>query len=91
VALECRLRDSLQVGEGTMLFGDVVHLHVDRSVWRNGRIDTALLRPVGRLSGMTYCTVDDIYRLELPEDVRAAVDDYEIRGGEPELQKEDAP
>jgi flavin reductase (DIM6/NTAB) family NADH-FMN oxidoreductase RutF len=84
VALECTLRDSIQMGEGTMLFGDVVHMRVAEAVWRDGRIDPALLQPVGRLSGMNYSTVREVYRLELPDLVRSAAADYDVRGGAPD-------
>jgi flavin reductase (DIM6/NTAB) family NADH-FMN oxidoreductase RutF len=81
VALECRLRRLLEMGEGTMAFGDVLHVHVERSVWRDGRVDPTLLRPVGRLSAPYFTTVSDVYSLELPADVRRRADDYSIRGG----------
>jgi flavin reductase (DIM6/NTAB) family NADH-FMN oxidoreductase RutF len=81
VALECRLRKLLEMGEGTMAFGDVLHVHVDRSVWRDGRVDPKLLAPVGRLSGTSYTTVSDVYRLEIPEEIRRQVEDYRIQGG----------
>jgi flavin reductase (DIM6/NTAB) family NADH-FMN oxidoreductase RutF len=81
VALECRLRKLLEMGEGTMAFGDVLHVHVDGSVWRDGRIDPTLLAPVGRLSGVNYTTVTDIYRLDIPEEIQRRVEDYGIQGG----------
>lgn len=81
VALECRLRQLLKMGEGTMVFGDVLHVHVDHSVWREGRVDPTLLRPVGRLSAPYFATVSDVYSLDLPEDVKQRVEDYTIRGG----------
>ncbi|HEV3319168.1 MAG TPA: flavin reductase family protein [Solirubrobacteraceae bacterium] len=81
VALECRLRQLLEMGQGTMAFGDVLHVHVDRSVWRDGHVDPTLLRPVGRLSGLDYTTVSDVYSLELPADVRRRAGDYSIHGG----------
>jgi flavin reductase (DIM6/NTAB) family NADH-FMN oxidoreductase RutF len=83
VALECRLRQLLEMGEGTMAFGDVLHIHVERSVWREGRVDATLLRPVGRLSAPHYTTVADVYSLELPADVKQRAGDYTIRGGPP--------
>jgi flavin reductase (DIM6/NTAB) family NADH-FMN oxidoreductase RutF len=81
VALECRLRQLLQIGEGTMVFGDVLHVHVERSVWREGRVDPELLRPVGRLSAPYFSTVSEVYSLDLPEDVKQRMGDYTIRGG----------
>jgi flavin reductase (DIM6/NTAB) family NADH-FMN oxidoreductase RutF len=81
VALECRLRQILEIGEGTMAFGDVLHVHVEQSVWRDGGVDPTLLRPVGRLSGLDYTTVTDVYQLGLPENMRGRASDYRIRGG----------
>lgn len=81
VALECRLREIVEMGEGTMAFGDVLHVHVDRSVWRAGRVDPTLLRPVGRLGAPHLTTVAEVYSLELPAKVRARRGDYGIRGG----------
>jgi flavin reductase (DIM6/NTAB) family NADH-FMN oxidoreductase RutF len=81
VALECRLRQELEMGEGTMVFGDVLHIHVERSVWRDGRVDPTLLRPVGRLSAPYFATVSEVYSLDLPEDVKQRASDYTIRGG----------
>lgn len=81
VSLECRVRHILEMGEGTLVFGDVLHIHVKRSVWRNERVDHELLRPVGRLSGLAYATVKDVYRLEMPEWVEEEVGDYRIQEG----------
>jgi flavin reductase (DIM6/NTAB) family NADH-FMN oxidoreductase RutF len=81
VALECRLRQIIEMGEGTMAFGDVLHVHIDRSVWRDGRVDPTLLRPVGRLGAPHLATIAEVYSLELPADVSARARDYSIRGG----------
>jgi flavin reductase (DIM6/NTAB) family NADH-FMN oxidoreductase RutF len=63
VALECRLRELVQMGEGTIVFGDVVHVHVARAVWREGAVDPALLRPLARLGGDRYAAVTDAFTL----------------------------
>jgi flavin reductase (DIM6/NTAB) family NADH-FMN oxidoreductase RutF len=81
VALECRLRKLLEMGEGTIAFGDVLHVHVDRSVWKEGRVDPRLLAPVGRLSGTSYTSVTDVYQLDIPEQIKQHVEDYRIQGG----------
>jgi len=39
------------------VFGDVVRIHVDESVLRDGRVDPKLLQPVGRLGGSGYVDV----------------------------------
>lgn len=73
-ALECRLHREITVGTGTMVFGEVVYLHVAAEVWRDGRVDPELLRPVGRLSGSMYATMGTFVKMPRPawEDVRAA-------------------
>ncbi|MEU4620098.1 flavin reductase family protein [Actinoplanes sp. NPDC023801] len=48
--LECELVDVHPVGNGNIVVGRVVHVHVDREVWRDGRVDSRLLDPVLRLS-----------------------------------------
>lgn len=71
-ALECRVRKTLSMGNGTMVFGQVVHIHVADEVWRDGRVAPDLLRPVGRLSGSDYTFVEAVHRLPRPsvDDVR---------------------
>lgn len=65
-ALECRLRDILSIGNGNMVFGDVVHVHVDDAIWSDGRIDPELLEPVGRLAGWNYAPLRDVVRIPRP-------------------------
>lgn len=56
-ALECKLIRIVSLGNGNMVFGDVVAIHVDEGVLVDGRVDPDLLKPVGRLSGGGYTTV----------------------------------
>lgn len=65
-ALECRLRSVLRMGNGHMVFGDVVAVHVADRVWRDGRVDMAALEPVGRLSGAQYLLDGRVHRLPRP-------------------------
>lgn len=65
-ALECQLRQVLSVGNGNMVFGDVVHVHVDDDVWVDGRVDPGRLQPVGRLSGSNYAAITDVFKLPRP-------------------------
>lgn len=73
-ALECRLREELVMGNGTMVFGDVLRVHVADEVWREGRVSPDLLQPVGRLAGSGYTLVDEIVHLARPswDDLREA-------------------
>jgi len=50
-----------------LIFGEVVHIHVDPSVWRNGRVDPTLLDPVCRLSGSGYAALGVHHRLVIPK------------------------
>jgi flavin reductase (DIM6/NTAB) family NADH-FMN oxidoreductase RutF len=48
--LECVLDQIVPVGNGNLVIGRVVHVHVDPSIWRDGRLAVDLLEPVVRLS-----------------------------------------
>jgi flavin reductase (DIM6/NTAB) family NADH-FMN oxidoreductase RutF len=47
---ECVLVEVVPVGNGNIVIGRVVHVHVDPSIWRDRRIAPDLLDPVVRLS-----------------------------------------
>lgn len=64
--LECRAVDEVQVGNGNLMIGEVVHVHVATDVWREGRVDPQLLDPVCRLSGSLYAGLGEITRLPRP-------------------------
>ncbi|MFA9432284.1 flavin reductase family protein [Egicoccus sp. AB-alg2] len=70
--LECRLVEEVRAGNGHLVVGEVVHLHVDPSAWRDGRIDPVLLDPVCRLAGTRYATLGEVFQLPRPRwaDVR---------------------
>lgn len=73
-AMECRLRQVLEIGTGRMIFGDVVRIHVADELWDDdGAIPPERLDPVGRLGGSAYVLVDDVRRLARPtwQDVRS--------------------
>lgn len=57
VHLECRLRHELDLGGGIMVVGEVVHIHVDQRVLRDGTADPELLRPLARLGHVGYATL----------------------------------
>lgn len=66
--LECRVRDVIELGGGTLLVvGDVVAIHVEESVLDGTRIDNDALRAVGRMAGNTY--VDTRARFEVSRPV----------------------
>lgn len=65
-AFECRVRSILEMGNGNMVFGDVVMVHVRDDVYVNGRIDPAALAPLARLGGSAYGHIRDIFKLPRP-------------------------
>jgi flavin reductase (DIM6/NTAB) family NADH-FMN oxidoreductase RutF len=66
VALECTLYDSMEVGGSTLLFGEVVHAHVDDDLLVDGKLDVTKLDATGRLAGGYYATTRDRFHLERP-------------------------
>lgn len=71
-AMECTLRQVLEIGNGRMAFGDVVRIHTDDDLWVDGEIPPERLDAVGRLGGSAYQVLDGVERHDRPswEDVR---------------------
>jgi flavin reductase (DIM6/NTAB) family NADH-FMN oxidoreductase RutF len=70
--LECRLVQVVPAGNGNIVIGRVRHMHVDPSVWADGRVDPARYDPVCRLAGTGYATLGEVFKLPRPrwEDVQ---------------------
>lgn len=66
-ALECRLVETLAIGNGTMFFGEVVWFHADARVMDGHRVNARALDPVARLGGPLYTPLGDIFRLVRPD------------------------
>jgi flavin reductase (DIM6/NTAB) family NADH-FMN oxidoreductase RutF len=68
VNMECKLRQIIEFGNqpmaGNLVLGDIVCIHLDEKVYKQGHIDVDVLQPVGRMGGFWYSTVKD--RFELP-------------------------
>lgn len=61
-ALECRVSQIIDLGDpatASVVFGDVLRIHVANEVLDGTRIDHAALRAVGRIAGVTYVTTAD--------------------------------
>lgn len=66
-SFECTLDDIVSKGNGNMVFGKVELAHVDDGLFVDGRIDPAILKPVGRLAGSYYSDASEgLFRLERP-------------------------
>lgn len=73
-ALECRVTQILQpvgldgeAADSWMVFGQVVAIHIDDSIIRDGRLDMGLARPIGRMGYMDYCDGgSDVFEMQRP-------------------------
>ncbi|MBD9387853.1 flavin reductase family protein [Agrobacterium sp. AGB01] len=73
-ALECRVTQILQpvgldgeAADSWMVFGQVIAIHIDDSIIRDGRLDMGLARPIGRMGYMDYCDGgSDVFELQRP-------------------------
>ena len=72
INLECRYIRSAEMlsndaeDSNTVVFGQVVGVHVDERVLVDGRIDFLKLRPVGRLGYLDFVEVDSVFTMERP-------------------------
>jgi flavin reductase (DIM6/NTAB) family NADH-FMN oxidoreductase RutF len=71
-AFECRVRQTVGVGEGAMaahiVICDIVCLHVrDEVLGADGAVDATRLDAVGRLGGEDYATTRDRFQLTRPD------------------------
>jgi len=62
ISMECRLRHVVRYGRvgEEFIVGEVLVFHVRDELYDNGKIDTALLRPVARLGGPKYASLGPI-------------------------------
>jgi flavin reductase (DIM6/NTAB) family NADH-FMN oxidoreductase RutF len=67
-ALECRLRDVQEFGNGPsyLIIGDVVHIAVDPDLLANGILDDTRTRPVGRLARTQYARSTTFFDMSRP-------------------------
>ena len=68
INMECKLLQVVEVGPaepggGFLVIGEIVLFHIKDELLENGRIDTGLLKPVGRLAGTEYTTLGKRFSL----------------------------
>jgi flavin reductase (DIM6/NTAB) family NADH-FMN oxidoreductase RutF len=66
VHLECRLFREVEVGDTTLVLGEIVFMHVDDAVLTDGRVDPEKLRPIARLGGDGYADLGRVRHLARP-------------------------
>lgn len=64
IHFECVLRDIISYGDwpgaGTLITGEVVKIHIDESIYENGRINTQKWKPMGRGAGNDWFKTDSV-------------------------------
>jgi len=72
--LECRVTEILQpkgldgeASENIMVIGQVVGIHIDETIIRDGRLDMALARPVARMGYMDYSEGSEVFEMFRPK------------------------
>jgi flavin reductase (DIM6/NTAB) family NADH-FMN oxidoreductase RutF len=68
ISMECKLYKVVYIGDpgpgsGALVIGEIVCYHIADELFSDGRIDTGLLKPVGRLAGMEYTTLGKRFTL----------------------------
>lgn len=68
INLECKLLQVVEIGPaepggGFLVIGEIVLFHIQDNLLENGRIDTGLLNPIGRLAGTEYTTLGKRFSL----------------------------
>ena len=68
LVFECTLFDIIRLGEGpgsgNLILGEIKHIHIEDTLYAEGRIDFEKLDPVGRLAGNWYSTIRDKFELK---------------------------
>lgn len=72
-ALECRVVDIVELRDvkrhsigAFLVLGQVIGVHIDDAFIRDGRLDTAALRPIARCGYADYAVVDEVFALPRP-------------------------
>ena len=66
VAMDCRLYDTVAIGKNTLILAEILLLHADDRVMKDGYPDPEKLQPLGRLGGDLYGTLGEVVRHERP-------------------------
>ncbi|MBX5242106.1 flavin reductase family protein [Rhizobium sp. NLR22b] len=72
--LECRVTEIIEPktlsgapSENILVFGEVVGIHIDEAIVRDGRLDMSIARPVARMGYMDYSEGSDVFEMFRPQ------------------------
>ena len=73
-ALECKVIQIVrpngldgQQADAVIVFGQVVGIHIDEAIIRDGRLDMQIARPMGRMGYMDYAEASEVFELMRPQ------------------------
>jgi flavin reductase (DIM6/NTAB) family NADH-FMN oxidoreductase RutF len=75
IAFECRvvkivdLPSLMANSANTMVIGEVVGVHIDENVLKNGQVDIGLLQPLARMGYQQYARIVDIFEVNRPDNL----------------------
>lgn len=64
IHFECKLHQIVELGSpatSDLIIGEVLHVHVEDSLYHEGRIDAKAFAPVSRLAGHSYATLGEMF------------------------------
>ena len=73
IHLECKFIRSLNIlsddtnSPNTVVFGEVIGIHIEDSIITNGKIDYRKLQSIGRLGYLDFVEVDNMFSMERPK------------------------
>lgn len=73
-AFECRMTEIISpktlsghASSSLIVFGEVVGIHIDEKIIRNGRLDMGLARPLARMGYMDYAEASEVFEVLRPK------------------------
>ncbi|TAA72394.1 flavin reductase family protein [Planococcus salinarum] len=67
IRFECVLHQAVDLPGADLLIGRIVRIHVDEAIYKEGRINADLLKPVSRLAGTNYAKLGEVFSLKRPD------------------------
>jgi flavin reductase (DIM6/NTAB) family NADH-FMN oxidoreductase RutF len=67
IHFECKLNQIVSVGDGHIVIGEVVYMHFDENVFKEGNyIDMEAYQPIARLAGPNYARLGEFFQMQRP-------------------------
>ncbi len=72
IRMECKLVQAIPLGGKAepscdLFIGEILQFHIDKEIYKDGRIDPRALNAVSRLAGTDYATIGDIFSIDRPQ------------------------